>query len=193
MSKILPRPGLQANAQLVFEGKLFEVWQWEQDMFDGSKKIFEKVWRCPTVEIIATTDDHIIIEQQDQPDRKGLISLPSGMADNDDFLAEAQRELLEETGYFSNEWKLLWKQSKQGKIIWDVYYFTAKNCHKIQEPKLDPGEKIEVRLVDFEEFINLTEEPKFRVSPEFINFLLRIQIDKYKKEEFKKLIFKSSI
>ena len=33
------------NATKVFSGKTFDVYQWEQEMFDGSKKIFEKLKR----------------------------------------------------------------------------------------------------------------------------------------------------
>ncbi len=184
------RPGLPAKARLAFTGELFEVWQWDQEMFDGSQKVFEKVWRRSTVEIIATVGQQIIIEEQEQPERGKFISLPSGMVDDEEnILEEAKRELLEETGYVSQDWKLWFKQQAKGKIIWDVNYFIAKDCNKVQEASLDSGEKIIVKLISFEEFINLTEEPKFRVSPEFVNFLLRLQTDKNKKEEFRKTIF----
>jgi ADP-ribose pyrophosphatase len=104
MSNAQPRPGLPANAQLVFKGVIFEVWQWEQEMFDGTKETFERIWRSPTVEVIAAVGDKILIEEQSQPDRKNIISLASGRADQgEDVMAEAKRELLEETGYASDD------------------------------------------------------------------------------------------
>ena len=178
------------NARCVFKGVIFEVWQWDQKMFDGSTSIFEKIWRYPTLEIIATQGDKIIIENQDQPDRKGSINLVSGRADKgEDVLEEAKRELLEETGCQSSDWTLFMKYGVSAKIIHDIYYFVARDCQKIQEPNLDSGEKIETRLVTFDEFLLLSEEPNFWVAPQFINLLLRARFDEKKKEELRKNIF----
>jgi len=185
-----PRNGLPPNAKLVFKGVIFEVWQWEQDMFDGTKQTFEKIWRAPTVEIIATVGNQLLIEKQDQPDRKNNINLVSGRADQGEgVLEEAKRELLEETGYRSDDWQLFMSHGKDGKVLHEVFYFIARNCQKIQEPDLDAGEKIETKLISFEDFIKLREEPRFWVSPEFINFLLQIQHDNRERESFKKLLF----
>jgi hypothetical protein len=49
----LKRPGIPENAKLAFKGIIFEVWQWEQKMFDGSIEIFERIWRSPSVNILA--------------------------------------------------------------------------------------------------------------------------------------------
>jgi len=190
MENIKPREGLPDNARCVFKGVIFEVWQWDQKMFDGSTSIFEKIWRYPTLEIIATQGDKIIIENQDQPDRKGSINLVSGRADKgEDVLEEAKRELLEETGCQSSDWTLFMKYGVSAKIIHDIYYFVARDCQKIQEPNLDSGEKIETRLVTFDEFLLLSEEPNFWVAPQFINLLLRARFDEKKKEELRKNIF----
>jgi len=61
MEHIKPRKGIPSNAKLAFKGVIFEVWQWEQEMFDGTTEIFERIWRLPTVEIIATVGDKILI------------------------------------------------------------------------------------------------------------------------------------
>ncbi len=190
MEKGKPRPGLPPNAHLVFKGVIFEVWQWEQEMFDGTTEIFERVWRPPAVEVIATVGDKILIEDQDQPDRPDNINFPSGRADkNDDPLLEAKRELLEETGYESADWQLFMKHARDGKVMQDSYFFIARNCKKTGEPHLDPGEKIETRLVTFDELIALADEPRFWIFPEFISYLLRLRLDPAKKQEFKILLF----
>lgn len=180
---------LPDNAKRVFKGVIFDVYQWEQEMFDGSTTIFEKVKRPPTVEIIATVGDKILIEEQDQPDRKNNVNLVSGRVESEDILSEAKRELLEETGYASDDWTLYFKHDNHGKVIHDVYYYIARNCKKISEPNLDAGEKIETKLITFEEFIRLSEEPNFWVGPEFVIHLLRIQMNPGKKEEFRNLLF----
>ena len=40
---------IPANAKKVFHGVIFDVYQWEQEMFDGTKEIFEKLKRPDTV------------------------------------------------------------------------------------------------------------------------------------------------
>ncbi|MGC9599406.1 MAG: NUDIX hydrolase [Minisyncoccia bacterium] len=185
-----PRPGLPPNARLVFKGVIFEVWQWEQKMFDGTTEIFEKIWRPPTVEVIATVGDKILIEEQDQPDRPHNINFPGGRADKGDApLAEAKRELLEETGYESADWQLFMQHASDGKVIQDGHFFIARNCKKTKEPHLDPGEKIATKLVTFDELIALADEPRFWIFPEFIYYLLRLRLDPAKKQEFKALLF----
>lgn len=189
MKDTKPRKGLPANAKLVFKGVIFEVWQWEQKMFDGTKQIFEKIWRSPTVEVIATVGNKILIEKQDQLDRKNNINLPGGRADQGkDVLEEAKRELLEETGYQSNDWVLLLKHGRDGKIIHEVYFFIARNCKKVQKQNLDAGEKIQTKLISFADFLKLAEEPKFWSSPEFVNYLC-LQSKGKEKKKFEKLLF----
>jgi ADP-ribose pyrophosphatase len=178
------------NAKRVFKGVIFEVWQWEQKMLDGSTKTFEKVIRPATVEIIAAAGDKILLEHQDQPNKKGYINLPSGRADqSDDMLAEAKRELLEETGYASDDWSPFAKYGGDGKVVHEVYYFIARNCKKIKEPQLDAGERITTQLITFDELLALTDEPRFWTSPEFVNALLRARFDPQKKEDLRKSIF----
>ena len=190
MDTVKPREGLPINAKLVFKGIMFEVWQWEQEMFDGSIQTFERIWREPTVHVIATVGDKILIEEQDQPDRKNTINLVAGRADHGDgMLEEAKRELLEETGHKSDDWELLFLNSTHGKLLYDSHFFIARNCKKVQEQNLDPGEKITPKLIDYKDFLMLTEEPRFWCSQEFVLFLLHLQMDPAKKEEFRKRLF----
>ncbi len=193
MDAVKSREGIPPNARLVFKGVIFEVWQWEQEMFDGSKATFEKVWRYPTLEVIATVGDKILFEEQDQPDRKNNLNFPGGRADqSENLLEEAKRELLEETGYRSDDWSLFMKHGKGGKIIHEISYFIARNCVEVQEPNLDAGEKIRVRFITFDELIALAEEPRFWVSPEFRIELIKMQFDPAKKERFRAMLFPNS-
>lgn len=181
---------IPANAKRVFKGIIFDVWQWEQEMFDGSKAIFEKITRPPTIEVIATVGNKILIEEQDQPDRKNNINLVSGRPEpGEQPLDAAKRELLEETGYVSDDWTLFMKHGGKGKVVHEVFYFIARNCKKVQEAVLDAGEKIETKLINFDDLIKLADEPRFWIAPEFIIYLLRLQMDPEKKVEFRKLLF----
>lgn len=71
-----PKDYLPEDATLVFVGKNFEVWQREQEMYDGTKKIFEKVRKRNGVSIIAVVGDRIVVQEQEQPHRDMFISLP---------------------------------------------------------------------------------------------------------------------
>ncbi len=188
--KNIPRKGLPENAKLVFKGVIFEVWQWEQKMFDGTNATFEKVWRFPTVEIIATVGDKILFEKQTQPDRDETVNLVSGRGDEGETpLESAKRELLEETGYISDNWNLILEHQMGTKVLHDIYYYVAKDCRKIQEPNLDAGEKIETKLITFEELIDLSQNPRFWVASQFVNILTEARYDEKKKENLRKSIF----
>jgi ADP-ribose pyrophosphatase len=177
------------NAKMVFKGELYEVWQWEQKMFDGSTAIFERLKRPDTVQIIAVIGDKIIIEDQEQPARAPFVSPPGGRIDpGEDSLVAAKRELLEETGYSSDDWTLWKEQCPSNTMEWDVYTYIARDCKKLQEPHLDAGEKIQIRLVDFEEFLMLSDDPHFR-GKELIELLLRARIDPSEKARLHTVLF----
>ncbi|MDP3725514.1 MAG: NUDIX domain-containing protein [Nanoarchaeota archaeon] len=184
------RNPIPSHAKLVFKGKIFEVWQWEQKMYDGSVAIFERLKRSNTAEVIATLGDKILLQTQEQPNRPcPFTSLPGGGCDEaEDPLSAAKRELLEETGYISNDW-MLWKElNPVGKMEWTIYTYIARDCKKVQEPKLDAGEKITTRLIGFEEFLALFEDPAFR-STGLEGTLVRAWLDPKAKEELRALFF----
>ena len=64
------------SAERVFEGKTFDVYQWKQEMFDGSMKIFEKLKRNHSVDIVAVSPDgDICIIEEEQPGRAPFLGL----------------------------------------------------------------------------------------------------------------------
>ena len=40
------------HAKLVFKGTVYSVYQWDQEMYDGSTKVFEKVARADSATVI---------------------------------------------------------------------------------------------------------------------------------------------
>lgn len=156
------RQPLPSNAKKVFDGIIFDVYQWEQEMFDGSKKTFEKLVRLDTVIVIPVTEEgQIILIEEEQPGKAPYLSLPGGRVERgEDIEATAPRELLEETGYEADSIGLFFAEQPITKIEWGIYFFIAQGCKKVQEPVLESGEKISLKPVSFEEFVDLAAAQK---------------------------------
>jgi len=180
---------LPEGAKLVFKGVIHDVYQWEQEMFDGRKAIFERIKKLDVSTVIAIVGDKIILSEQEQPHKGSFLSLPGGRCNKDELTIDAaRRELLEETGYTSDD-LFLWKNfPPPSTIIWSDDYFIARDCKKTQEPNLDNGEKIKNKLISFDEFMMLSEEDSFRHKG-LIGTLLHMRLHPEEQAEFKKLLF----
>ena len=181
---------LPKNAKRVFKGEIFEVWQWPQKMYDGSTETFEMLKRPDTAVVIPVVGDKILILTQAQPNRpKAFYSIAGGRRGKGETpLNAAKRELLEETGYVSRDWKLWNSVDPVGKMVWTVYTYIARDCIFWQSPRPDAGEKVSAKLISFDEFLNLADEPDF-YEKELKNFLLRTRGDKKEYKKFHKLLF----
>ncbi len=181
---------LPDNARKVFAGTLFDVYQWEQEMFDGSTDIFEKVKRPDTVIVFPVTDDgKIILTEQQQPGKEPFIGAAGGRVDTgEEILSAAKRELREETGYEAGEF-VLWKSLQPiSKIEWAVYVFVARHITKVSDVSLDAGEKITLMPVDFEEFLDIALQPHF-AEVEIYRDIVDATLHPEKKDTLKKLFF----
>ena len=178
------------EAKLVFKGVLFDVYQWNQRMFDGSYRTFERLKRRDAVIVVPITDEGtILVSEQEQPAREPFYTTAGGVVDEGETpLEAAKRELLEETGYVSDDWWLWQAIHPSGKIAWTIYIYIAKGCHKVEERHLDVGEKISVRLVSFDEFVEFVLDKKFREISIMFKFL-EAKAYPEKMEEIKKLFF----
>lgn len=184
-----PKRAIPASAKRVFKGVIYEVYQWEQELFDGSKATFEMLKRPDTVEILpVTTEGKILINYEEQPGSKPFVDVPAGRMDfGDDPELEARRELVEETGYEPEE-MILWDTIQpSSKMDWLVFMFIAKGCRKVSEPKLESGEKIETKEVNFDEFMRLISDDKFR-GDDLVLKVLRAK-ENNKLDEVKNLLF----
>ena len=183
------RHPLPPHAKKVFEGVIFDVWQWEQELYDGSGTIFERVSRPNTVFVLPIVGDKICIVDEEQPDTGPYISIPAGRCEKgEESLVSAQRELKEETGLESNEWELLLQVEPVSKMEWTIYVYIARNCKKTGEQALDGGEIITPRYVTFEEFLALSDNPKF-FKGELSNLMQIARFDGTKRDELRAKLF----
>mgnify|MGYP001565553818 FL=1 len=153
------------DAKLVFKGVLFDVYQWQQERFDGTFATYERLRRRPSVTILPiTTDGKIMLCEEEQPSRGKFLSTPGGQVDSGEAHGDAAaRELLEETGY---QGKLeFWMETHPygNKVEWTVHNYIARDCKKVAEQHLDAGERITLRFVIFDEFVKIVlENDNFR-------------------------------
>ncbi len=154
---------MPAHAKRVFKGVIFDVYQWEQKMYDGTTKTFEKLKRADTALLIPVTEDNkIIVTHQEQPGKMSFDGLAGGRIDEgEDPLEGSKRELLEETGYTSDDWVLFDAVQPSMKVDWAVYTFVARNCKKVAEQELDGGEKIKLKFLTFDEFVEFSMSSSF--------------------------------
>ncbi len=183
-------PKIPEHAERVFQGILFDVYQWEQELFDGSTATFEAIERLPSVQIIATTDDdRIVLLREQQPYVGSFVSVPGGQVERGMTSAQAARaELLEELGMVCEELVQWRKKTFSSTIHWTSYDFLAKRCRRVQEPQHEPGERIEPFLVSFEEFLREVDLPEFR-NARLAEAFFRLRHTEGQLEAFKQLLF----
>lgn len=144
------------SAKRVFQGIIFDVYQWQQTMFDGTESTFERLKRPSTLTVIAVQNGSVVMAEEEQPGSAKHLSLFGGrQEEGEDPLTGAQRELLEESGLTSNDWELYRVYEPVAKMDWEVYVFIARNCQSIAEQKLDSGERIVAKSFSVDEFIDL--------------------------------------
>lgn len=181
MAKVPP------HAKKVFSGHLFSVFQWKQEMFDSSFKTFEMLWRVPSSSVIAIVGKKIIVLDQQQPGRSSYPSLPGGKVELGEAPeAAARRELLEEAGYTTNDLTLFKLYNEHSKIDYDDYVFLAHNSVETSKQNLDPGEKIKVKLVTFDQFLQLVRNPDTAIPRGLQHEMWEALLNKNKKTELKK-------
>ncbi|MDQ5962223.1 MAG: ADP-ribose pyrophosphatase [Patescibacteria group bacterium] len=177
------------NARLVFKGALHDIYQWDQEMFDGSTAVFEAIRKRDGITVVAVVGENIIVNREEQPYRGEFLSLPGGLSEGEeDPLSNAKRELLEETGYISSDWELWFVSDilNYVKMDWNNHFFIARDCKKVGEQKLDAGEKIDVTFVTFDDFLELRNNPMVR-NHDLFPILEKISKSEEETEKVKKL------
>ena len=129
--------------------------------------------------IAATTEDgrYICVKQFRPGVRRVTAEFCAGgieAEDGVDALAAAKRELLEETGYGSDEWSHLLTLPAYATITDDTMcLFTAKNCRKINDYQtLDENEFLDVQLYSRDELEELIQNGEFAQASHILALLL---------------------
>lgn len=178
------------HAKRVFSGVIFDVYHWVETLFDGSTATYEGLRRRESTQIIVIDKEDILLAYEKQP----LLPIGYGFfgghaEDGESPLECAKRELIEETGMICAAWQKLTVYNPEGRIDWKIHLFLARDPKQVQEPKLEPGEHIEVRRVRFDAFVRLASDETFRAHQLMRTVLPLTTPDPKKVEEFKRLLF----
>lgn len=177
------------DAKKVFTGTIFDVYQWEQQLYDGTTKTFEALKRPATIQIIPVSGEKLYLSHEEQPAKSLCYTFLGGRQEKgEEPLSVAKRELIEEAGFESNDWELFKMYEVGGKIEWFIYLYIARDIKKVAEPHLDGGEKIDVMEVNFDEFLEKVDSPDFRGNM-ISDDIFRIKHNSQELMEFKEKLF----
>jgi len=163
----------------VFEGVIFDTYQWEQKMFNGSTAIFEQLARDDGAFVVPVMEDGtIMLTKQEQPDSGAFVTFPGGRIDEgEDPFSAAKRELKEEAGLVSDDWDFWFATQPVGKIDWIVFYFIAKNCVQKHDPRPDAGERIVPMPVSWNDFVDTVTSDSMFHSAKIRERVLEAQLN----------------
>lgn len=99
-----------------------------------------------------------------------------GIEKNEEVIESAKRELLEETGYISEEWEFLLKIPSYATLADNyAYIYRAKNCKKVDTQHLDNTEFLNIRVFSDEEIKDKVHQGKFQQAMHVMAWLLSKQ------------------
>jgi 8-oxo-dGTP pyrophosphatase MutT (NUDIX family) len=122
------------------------------------------------VHVIPVTKDNqvVMVKQFRNGVKDTFLEVPGGSFDghgNETPQEAGARELREETGYLSNEWKLIGEHFPNPAFQSNrMYTYLALGCEKAGEPQLDPFEDIEVGLMSIPDVLKALENCEFKHS-----------------------------
>lgn len=188
-SQIIPE-----DAELVFSWVRSQVYQWNQELYDGSIRRFESIRFLNGAFVLPILPDgRILLTRQEQPGRSEFISLPGWSFDtpDEDPLECARREMREETGYISSNmdrWMVFYGTNN---VHTEVYYYIARDCMQEWDIIWDGGEKIKLFTVSFDEFLELSSDPWLHHHWNLLPILYEARLFPEKKEALKKILYGS--
>ena len=137
------------NSRLVYDrSPWLRVWEQDVTLPNGATiggYILTEARDVGMVFAVTGDDQVILVEQYKHGIGETEVDLPAGYLDDDDPspLAGTQRELLEETGYVSDDWQPLGDfAANPNRSRNRFYYFLARNVRRVADPHPDPTEEL---------------------------------------------------
>jgi ADP-ribose pyrophosphatase len=179
------------EAKQVFHGVMHDIWQWDQELFDGSHATFECLVRTDSVTVIGFLDPQtIVLTRQEQPGRGEIfLDAPGGRVDEGETHEQAaRREFLEETGLTIGNILPFRTMDHHGSSRYSQTVFIATDLKDLTGgPHNDPGEKIESLKTPWDEAVRLCAERKIR-QPEVMLAIMTLEYHEPSKDLLRKFL-----
>lgn len=117
--------------------------------------------------VFALTRAHevLLVEQYKHGWGEVLLELPAGMCESDNPLHDAQRELLEETGYQAEHWQPLGRYiPSPTRANNEIHTFLALDAELVAPQALDNNEEILVHRLPLGEMLTVIDTGRVRVA-----------------------------
>ncbi len=147
------------QAKRVFEGVLFDIWQWEQEQYDGNRAKYECLTRQDTVTTIGFLDpETVLLTRQEQSGREtAFLDFPGGRVEgNESHEDAARREFLEETGLtIGRIWPFRYVEHRGSARFAQTVFVAADLRDHVKERHLDPGERVEILRTPWDDAVRM--------------------------------------
>ena len=158
----------------IFSGVLLKLNKDIVELNNGNSQVREyiKTDDASCCVAIDKDDNIILVKQYRYAQKRELIELPAGKIDKGETPIEtAKRELLEETGFISDEWKEIGFFYPATYSTQKLYIFLAKNVIWKQDLNLDEGEFLSVLKIPYNDFLKKIINGKIKDSKTIIGIL----------------------
>jgi len=155
-------PWVTTAEQVEYTTKIFKVLKRDMRIESENHEATFSILEAPDwINVIALTPENevVLVEQYRYGTEVPTLELPGGVCDPGETPLETSiRELLEETGFTSDEWVPLGKVSSNPAMLTNfTHTYLAKAVIKTQEQLLDGNERINVHVLPFSEFLDLVK------------------------------------
>ncbi|AKH33010.1 hypothetical protein XF24_00684 [candidate division SR1 bacterium Aalborg_AAW-1] len=184
------RQTIPSNATQVHSGPTFDIYQREQELFDGSYKTFELARMADAVKVllIDIQEQKIIMVQDEQPGLTRLTFAGGLVEQGENLLQAAAREVEEETGYHYTHIEHIISLPYTHRVVGETHYYIASGLMKTDTANPDRGsERITLLSYGFDEFIDYICNPEHHSY--FSYYIITTYIITHQQNKLKKLLF----
>ena len=149
----------------VFQGNILNVRVDQVKLPDENESTREIVEHSGGVTILPVTknEEIIMVKQYRKPAEQVLLELPAGTLETAEIPEKcAQRELIEETGYKTDNMKKLFSFYTSPGYSDELLHLFAGEVYKYQEQDLDEGEFVEVVIINKSDIMDLISSNKIQ-------------------------------
>jgi ADP-ribose pyrophosphatase len=164
------KPWKVLKSELVFDEKWYKLRRDEVELPNG--KVMDDYYVSVRPDVVLTfpvteRGEVIFVRQYKHAAANIFIELPGGVIDDHENNPKeaAKRELLEETGYTSDDVELVAEViDNPTKDTNKIYFYLARNAYKIAEQDLDESESIEVLHIPIQDVEKMVLSGEINVS-----------------------------